>query len=142
MRIDTAFTRYACNCVITPEGWRPRDTEPNGNTRDLDPVKLRTAIARVAGIRDTDEEPRVVEKLKAAKARGVRAAAFDKMQIAKRAEKDEQGKDVMVWSAAPAMCPAHGEPVVLSAVYDYDAPDEVVEDVVEVPGRGRAIGRP
>ena len=137
MRIDTAFTRYRCNCVVTPEGWRPRDTESNGNTRDLDPAKLRTAIARVSGPRDTDESPRVVEKLKAAKARGVRAADFDKMAIAKRAEKDEQGKDVMVWSAAPAMCPAHGEPVVLSAVYDYDAPDVVPEEIVGEVIRGR-----
>ena len=40
------------------------------------------------------------------------------MQVAKVAQKDEQGKDVMVWSAAPGMCPAHGEPVVLSAVYE------------------------
>ena len=142
MRIDTAFTRYACNCYVDPTGWHPRDSEPNGNTRDLDPAKLRTAIARASGPRDTDESPRVVEKLKAARARGVRAADFDKMAIAKRAEKDEAGKNVMVWSAAPGMCPAHGEPVVLSAVYDYDAPDEVVEDVVERPGRGRAIGRP
>lgn len=137
MRIDTAFTRYACNCYVDPTGWHPRDTEPNGNTRDLDPVKLRAAIARASGPRDTDESPRVVEKLKAAKSRGVRAADFDKMQIAKRAEKDEQGKDVMVWSAAPAMCPAHGELVVLSAVYDYDAPDVVPEEIVGEVIRGR-----
>ncbi len=137
MRIDTAFTRYACNCVVTPEGWRPRDTEPNGNTRDLDPVRLRAAINRAGGVRDTDESPRVVAKLKAAKARGVRAADFDKMQIAKRAEKDEQGKNVMVWSAAPGACPAHGEPVVLSMVADYDAPDVVEEDIIGEVIRGR-----
>jgi len=137
MRIDTAFTRYACNCYLDPTGWHPRDSEPNGNTRDLDPVKLRAAINRAGGPRDTDESPRVVEKLKAAKARGVRAADLDKMAIAKRAEKDEQGKNVMVWSAAPALCPAHGEPVVLSAVYDYDAPDVVPEEIVGEVIRGR-----
>ena len=137
MRIDTAFTRYRCDCYVDPSGWHPRDSEPNGNTRDLDPVKLRTAIARVSGPRDTDESPRVVEKLKAAKARGVRAADFDKMVTAKRPEKDEQGKTVMVWSAAPGTCPAHGDPVVLSAVYDYDAPDVVPEEIVGEVIRGR-----
>ena len=137
MRIDTAFTRYRCNCYVDPTGWHPRDSEPNGNTRDLDPAKLRAAIARAGGPRDTDEEPRVVEKLKAAKARGVRAADFDKMQIAKRAEKDEAGKDVMVWSAAPGTCPAHGEPVVLSMVADYDAPDVVPEEIIGEVIRGR-----
>lgn len=139
--IDTTFVRYACNCVVTPEGWRPRDTEPNGNTRDLDRAKLRTAIARVGGVRDTDESPRVVEKLRAAKARGVRAADFDKMEIARQLTKDENGKDIEVWSAPPATCPAHGEPVVLSSAWDYEAPDEELDEFGE-PVRERGLGRP
>ena len=136
-RLVGTATRYACNCVVTDTGWLPRDTDPNGNVRDLDRAALRTAIARVSGPRDTDESQRVVETLKAAKARGVRAADFDKMVTAKRPEKDEQGKDVMVWSAAPGACPAHGEPVVLSMVADYDAPDVVEEDIIGEVIRGR-----
>ena len=127
--IDTAFVRYACNCYVDPSGWHPRDSEPNGNTRDLDRAALRTAIARVAGVRDTDESPRVVEKLRAARSRGTRAADFDKMVTAKLQKKDEQGNDGMVWSAPPGQCPLHGDPVALSMVADYDAPDVVPEDL-------------
>lgn len=126
--IDTSFTRYACNCVVTPEGWRPRDTEPNGNTRDLDPVALRASLNRAGGPRDTDESPRVVESLRAAKARGIRAADFDKMAIAKVAQKDEQGKDIMAWSAPPGRCPQHDAPVVIAATYDYVAPDVMLDE--------------
>ena len=133
-----AFARYACNCVVSDsDGWRPRDTESNGNTRDLDKVKLRAAIARGSGVRDTDEEPRVVEKLKAAKSRGVRAADFDKMVIERVTVKDEKGNDVQTWSAPPAYCPQDNAPVVLSSAWDYDAPDVVPEDVAPVVGRGR-----
>ena len=135
-RLVGTATRYACNCVVTDTGWLPRDTDPNGNVRNLDRAALRTAIARVSGPRDTDESQRVVETLKAAKARGVRAADFDKMVTAKRPEKDEQGKDVMVWTTAPGVCPLHGEPVVLSMTADYDAPDVVEEDITGVI-RGR-----
>ena len=135
-RLVGTATRYACNCVVTDTGWLPRDTDPNGNVRDLDRAALRTAIARVSGPRDTDESQRVVETLKAAKARGVRAADFDKMVTAKRPEKDEQGKDVMVWSAAPGRCELHDAPVVLSATYDYIAPDPEPDVLAEVV-RGR-----
>ena len=138
-RLTGAFARYACNCIVSDsEGWRPRDTESNGNTRDLDRAKLRTALARVSGPRDTDESARVVEKLKEAKARGVRATDLDAMEIKKVKVKDEQGKDVDTWNAPPAMCPVHDAPVVLSSAWDYDAPDEVPElDVAPVVGRGR-----
>lgn len=129
--IDTTFIRYACNCVLDPSGWRPRDTESNGNTRDLDPAKLRTAIARVSGVRNTDESPRVVESLRKAKARGIRAADFDKMAIAKVPQKDEQGKDIMAWSAPPGRCPQHDAPVVIAATYDYVAPDVMLDEFGE-----------
>lgn len=135
MRVDTAFTRYRCSCYVDPTGWHPRDSEPNGNTRDLDPVKLRTAISRVAGVRDTDESPRVVEKLRAAKGRGARATDFDKMTTAKRPQVDEQGKTVEVWSAPPGQCPLHGEPVVLSMVADYDAPEPLPEALGVIDAR-------
>lgn len=141
-RLTGAFARYVCNCIVSDsDGWRPRDTESNGNTRDLDKVKLRAAIARGSGVRDTDEEPRVVEKLKEAKLRGVRAADFDKVAIAKTLEKDENGKDIQVWNAPPATCPLHDSPVVLSSAWDYDAPDEELDEF-GVPIRERGLGRP
>ena len=128
--IDTTFIRYACNCIVDPNGWRPRDTEPNGNTRDLDPVKLKTAISRAGGPRDTDENARGVEKLREARAKGKRGADLDKMKTTRVKERDpETGKMVDVWTTPPGRCELHDAPVVLSSAWDYDAP-EVVPDVI------------
>ena len=128
--IDTSFTRYACNCVVTDSGWLPRESESNGNTRDLDPVKLKTAINRAGGPRGTDELPRVVEKLREARAKGKRGADLDKMATARVKDRDpESGQLVDVWTAPPGRCELHDAPVVLSSAWDYDAP-EVVPDVI------------
>lgn len=126
--IDTTFVRYACNCVVDPDGWRPRDTEPNGNTRDLDRTVLRAEVSRTTP-REAVVGKRVADDLAAARKRGVRGADFDAMAIAKVAQKDEQGKDVLVWSAPPGRCPAHNAPVVLSASYDYIAPDVALDEL-------------
>lgn len=123
-RLVGTATRYACNCVVTDSGWLPRDSESNGNTRDLGPVKLRTAINRAGGPRDTDELPRVVEKLKEARAKGKRGADLDKMKVDRVKERDpESGRLVDVWTAPPGRCELHDEPVVLSSAWDYDAPE-------------------
>lgn len=141
-RLTGTATRYACNCVVTDTGWMPRDSEPNGNTRDLDPVKLRTAINRAGGPRDTDELPRVVEKLREARAQGKRGADLDKMKTERVKERDpESGKLVDVWTAPPGRCELHDAPVVLSSAWDYDAsepePEDAVADVRSGGGRGR-----
>lgn len=136
--IDTCFVRYACNCIVDPGGWMPRDSEPNGNTRDLDPVKLRTAINRAGGPRDSDESARVVEQLKKAKERGVRVQDFDAMAVAKVPYRDPETKqDTMVWSAAPGRCPQHDAPVVLSATFDYIAEDPKPEDLGVIDAQRR-----
>ena len=129
-RLVGTATRYACNCVVTDTGWLPRDSEQNGNTRDLDPVKLRTAINRAGGPRDTDELPRVVEKLREARAKGKRGADLDKMATARVKARDEETKKLVdVWTAPPGRCELHDAHVVLSSAWDYDAP-EVVPDVI------------
>ena len=142
-RLVGTATRYACNCVVTDTGWLPRDSESNGNTRDLDPGKLKTAINRAGGPQDTDENARVVEKLKEARAKGKRGADLDKMEAKRVKERDpETGKLVDVWTAPPGRCELHDAPVVLSSTWDYDAPEPDPEDAVigAQPGGGR--GRP
>ena len=129
-RLTGTATRYACNCIVTDTGWLPRDSEANGNTRDLDPVKLRTAINRAGGPRGTDELPRVVEKLREARARGKRGADLDKMKTDRVKARDEETKKLVdVWTTPPGRCELHDAPAVLSSAWDYDAP-EVVPDVI------------
>ena len=129
-RLVGTATLYACNCVVTDSGWLPRDSESNGNTRDLDPVKLRTAINRAGGPRGTDELPRVVEKLREARARGKRGADLDKMKTDRVKARDEETKKLVdVWTTPPGRCELHDAPAVLSSAWDYDAP-EVVPDVI------------
>ena len=129
-RLVGTATRYACNCIVADTGWLPRDSEQNGNTRDLDPEKLKTAINRAGGARDTDELPRVVEKLREARARGKRGADLDKMKTDRVKARDEETKKLVdVWTTPPGRCELHDAPVVLSSAWDYDAP-EVVPDVI------------
>ena len=126
--IDTAVTRYEpCGCLARPAadgGARVTDPEANGNITEQDTAKMKTALARAQGVRDTDGSPRVVEALKAAKARGVRPADYDALTLTKRTEQDPETKqDVQVWEPAPARCPQHGNPVGSSSAYNYIVPD-------------------
>lgn len=114
-RQQGATVRFACNCLAGSDGGRFRDSDGNGNTREIDPQALKTALARASGVRDTDESERVVKALKEARARGIRSEGIEAMTLGRAKDPSPE-----VWNMAPERCPVHNAPAVAGEAWDYE----------------------